>query len=173
MNYLKHKIRELTIIAGLFMLCLMTGCEQEENKFKMNDGMQFKETAKSEQEATGNADNGQEGKNKNPDKQGTKEESPSMEELSTRYQEETEETSEDSQEETKETESQEEEQTQQQDEQQTEKPSSKQDKNKDGGNQKDDNKSGDKEGGSGNGDKDYVAGYNGETIEIYVDIEDE
>lgn len=172
MNYLKYKIRVLSIIAGLLMLCLMTGCEQEENKFKMNDGMQFKETAKSEQEATGNADNGQEGKNKNPDKQGTKEESPSMEELSSIYQEETEETSEDSQEETKETESQEE-QTQQQEEQQTEKPSSKQDKNKDGGNQKDDNKSGDKEGGSGNGDKDYVAGYNGETIEIYVDIEDE
>lgn len=171
MSNLNNKVRTLTIIIALFTLCFMFGCEREDNKFKLNDGMKFKEAEKSRQEATGNIDNNQEGQNKSSNKKGTGKDDASMEELSTQSEEETAEKSEDNQEEMQETESQEETQTSQQSSDEKDKKDKK-DKDADG-EETDDKKSGDKKGGSKGDGKKYTADYNGETLEIYADVEDE
>lgn len=163
MGYLKHKIRTLTLITGLFMLCFLVGCEKEDNKFKMTAGMQFKEAEKSEQEATGSGNNDQDGENKNPNKKGAEEDA-TMEEISSQLEVETEEISDENQE----TESIEE-----QTKEPAETQSSNQEEQNEDGDKKDDKKDGDKPGGNKDGGNKYTPDYNGETLEIYVDIEDE
>lgn len=165
MNHLKHKNRIFGIIISLFLLCFMVGCQKESNKFKLNDGMQFKETEKSQLEGKGNRDNGKEGKNKNPKKEGSEEVDTTMEEPPSQ-QEETPESTE-TEEETKEQETSKENQT----EKQSENPSTKAGGKTTNGKNKDNKKDG--EGGTGGGDKKYTPDYNGETIEIYVEVEDE
>lgn len=156
------------IILGMIIIfcafCIFAGCEKESNKFNMNDGVKFKEAAKSEQDVTGSGNNNHEGKKKNPNKEGTESEEESIEEETTKAEEntETEKIEDNKQENEKETNLKE----------QKEKKSSEDKKSGGEGNNKDDSKKGNKDGGT-NGGKDYDSKYEGETIEIYVEIEEE
>ena len=91
MNYLRHKVLLLAITIGLFSLCFMAGCEQEDNRFKLNSGMQFKEVEEREQQVTGSGDDQQDGQNENPNKEGTKKKKSDEEDVSSKTDEEMEE----------------------------------------------------------------------------------